>query len=121
MVELSRWCAALSLPGGAAAVREVLRVSRLWATEGGLDFIREDVCGLGHPTPLPTAAGKDTVKADQGGEEMPDGHPDCDQGAIWNVRSLGLQPFKAFGDITMAITICRHLYETFASLILIQH
>ena len=75
MVELRRWRAALALPGGAAAVREVVRVSRLWATEGGLDFIGEDVRGLGHPTPLPTAAGKDTVKADQGGEEMPDGHP----------------------------------------------
>ena len=75
------------MPGRAAAVREVVRVSRLWATEGGLDFIGEDVCGLGRPTPLPTVAGKDTVKAEQGGEEeMPtevlaDYHPDNDQGA----------------------------------------
>ena len=74
------------MPGRAAAVREVVRVSRLWATEGGLDFIGEDVRGLGHPTPLPTVAGKDTVKAEQGGEEEPtevlaDDHPDNDQGA----------------------------------------
>ena len=75
------------MPGRAAAVREVVRVSRLWATEGGLDFIGEDVCGLGRPTPLPTVAGKDTVKAEQGGEEEPtevlaDDHPDNDQGAF---------------------------------------
>ena len=93
MVELRRR-ATLALPGGAAAVCEVVWVVLLWATEGGLDFIGEYVCGLGHPTPLPTTAGKDTLKADQGGEEMPaevlaDGHPDNDQGAIWNVRSLG--------------------------------
>ena len=86
MVELRRWSAALALPGGAAAVREVVRVSRLWAAEGGLDFIGEDVRGLGRPTPLPTVAGKDTVKAEQGGEEEPtevlaDDHPDNDQGA----------------------------------------
>ena len=84
LVELTRCRTAHALPGRAAAVREVVRVSRLWATEGGLDFIGEDV-GLGHPTPLPTVAGKDTVKAEQGGEEqMPtevlaDYHPD--QGA----------------------------------------
>ena len=93
MVELSRWCAALSLPGGAAAVCKVLRVSRLWATEGSLDFIREDVCGLGHPTPLASAC-EDTVQAEQGGEEVPadvvaHGHPHNDQDVIWNVRSLG--------------------------------
>ena len=101
MVELRRWRTALALPGGAAAVREVVRVSRLWATEGGLDFIGEDVRGLGHPTPLPTVAGKDTVKAEQGGEEEPtevlaDYHPDNDQGAIWNVRSLGFTAYQSF-------------------------
>ena len=42
VVELGRG-AALALPGGSAAVREVVWVSRLWATEGGLDFIGEDV------------------------------------------------------------------------------
>ena len=42
VVELGRG-AALALPGRSAAVREVVWVSRLWATEGGLDFIGEDV------------------------------------------------------------------------------
>ena len=84
LVELTRCRTAHALPGRAAAVREVVRVSRLWATEGGLNVIGEDVC-LGHPTPLPTV-GKDTVKAEQGGDEMPtevlaDDHPDNDQGA----------------------------------------
>lgn len=103
MVKLGGWRTALALPGRAAAVSEVVRVSRLWATEGSLYFIGKDICGLGNPTPLSNATGKDTVKAEQGGEEMPtdilaNGHPDTDQGAIWNVRSLGLQPFKAFWE-----------------------
>ena len=42
VVELGR-CAAPALPGGTTAVREVVWISRLWATEGGLDFIGEDV------------------------------------------------------------------------------
>ena len=124
MVELGR-SAALALPGRTTAVREVVRVPGLWATEGGLNFIGEDVCGLGHPTPLASAC-KDTVQAEQGGEEVPadvvaDGHPHNDQDVIWNVRSLGLQPYNPSGIMMIAITICRHLYETFASLILVQH
>ena len=103
MVELGGWRAALALPGRAAAVSEVVRVVRLWATEGSLYFIGKDICGLRNPTPLSTATGKDTVKAEQGREEMPtdilaNGHPHTDQGAIWNVSSLVLQPFKAFWE-----------------------
>ena len=60
-----RGCAALALPGGTAALREVVRVSRPWAAEGGLDFVGEDVFTLAHPTSLPGAT-KDTVKAEQG-------------------------------------------------------
>ena len=104
MVELARG-AALALPGGTTAVREVVRVPRLRATEGGLDFIGEDVCGLGHPTPLASAC-EDTVQAEQGGEEVPadvvaDGHPHNDQDAIWNVRSLG------FYSLTMLLGLLR--------------
>ena len=57
--------AALALPGRTAALREVVRVSRPWAAEGGLDFVGEDVFTLAHPTSLPGAS-KDTVKAEQG-------------------------------------------------------
>ena len=57
--------AALALPGGTAALCEVVRVSCPWAAEGGLDFVGEDVFTLAHPTSLPGAT-KDTVKAEQG-------------------------------------------------------
>ena len=98
MAELGR-SAALALPGRTTAVGEVIRVPGLWATEGGFDFIGEDVCGLGHPTPLASATCKDTVKAEQGGEEVPadvvaHGHPHNDQDAIWNVSSLGFYILK---------------------------
>ena len=67
-------------------------VSRSRATEGSVNVVGEDVCGL-HPTSLTIAGGgKDTgVKAKQGGEQMPaDGrdHPDSDQEAICKVKSF---------------------------------
>ena len=107
------------------AVGEVVGVSRSRATEGSVTVVGEDVCGV-HPTSLTIAGGgEDTVKAKQGGEQMPgDGrdHPHPDQEAICKVKSFRMAN-KAFGNVTVRIeiTICRHLCETFVSLILTRH
>ena len=76
-------------------------VSRSRATEGSVNVVGEDVCGL-HPTSLTIAGGgKDTgVKAKQGGEQMPaDGrdHPDSDQEAICKVKSFRMIVLRLLG------------------------
>ena len=78
-------------------------VSRSRATEGSVNVVGEDVCGL-HPTSLTIAGcGEDTgVKAKQGGEQMPaDGrdhpHPDSDQEAICKVKSFRMIVLRLLG------------------------